>query len=103
VFRNGSGKSALLSALNGEMINISQNQNSFCRINGSLSLCPSIPWIQNATLKENILFNSSFNAHEFRKTIKVCALKQDLKALANKEHTEIGERGINLSGKLQYF
>ena len=55
-------------------------------------------WMQNASLKENILFGSQFNEKHYQDTLEACALVSDLKVLPGGDSTEIGERGINLSG-----
>ena len=56
------------------------------------------PFIQNATLKDNILFGSPFDAARYQHTLDMCALLPDLEVLPAGDSTEIGERGINLSG-----
>ena len=55
-------------------------------------------WIQNATLKDNILFGSKEESAKYWDTIKNCDLASDLDILPGKDMTEIGEKGINLSG-----
>ncbi len=56
------------------------------------------PWIQNATLRENILFGRPFDSLRYEETLSACALHADLAVLVAGDATEIGERGINLSG-----
>uniref|UniRef100_A0A3P9LP00 ATP-binding cassette, sub-family C (CFTR/MRP), member 2 n=1 Tax=Oryzias latipes TaxID=8090 RepID=A0A3P9LP00_ORYLA len=90
----GSGKSSLLSALLGEM----HCTKGFINIKGSLAFVPQQAWIQNATLRDNILFGSPHEEKRFQEVIQACALGPDLKLLAAGELTEIGEKGINLSG-----
>ena len=90
----GSGKSSLLSALLGEMHKFS-GQINLC---GRVAFVPQQPWIQNATLKSNILFGESLDESFYRKVINSCALKNDFKILPSGDSTEIGEKGINLSG-----
>jgi ABC-type protease/lipase transport system fused ATPase/permease subunit len=65
---------------------------------GAISYVPQIPWIRNATLRQNILFGQQDNEVRFREVIRACSLEHDLKVLPNGEETEIGEKGINLSG-----
>lgn len=55
-------------------------------------------WIQNTTLKENILFGTPFDQHRYEETLAACSLVEDLKVLQGGDSIEIGERGINLSG-----
>ncbi|XP_014741414.1 PREDICTED: canalicular multispecific organic anion transporter 1 isoform X1 [Sturnus vulgaris] len=90
----GSGKSSLVSAMLGEMENIKGHIN----IQGSLAYVPQQAWIQNATLKDNIIFGSELDEARYQKVIKACALLPDLELLPAGDQTEIGEKGINLSG-----
>ncbi len=90
----GSGKSSMLSALLGEMEKLSGN----VTISGSLAYVSQQAWIQNAKLKENILFGSKMDDNKYNKVIDNCALLSDLDILPAKDETEIGEKGINLSG-----
>ncbi|XP_055548416.1 multidrug resistance-associated protein 1-like [Wyeomyia smithii] len=90
----GTGKSSIISALLGEMEKISGSVNT----DGSIAYVPQQAWIQNATLKENILFGKRFDQKKYDKVIESCALKLDLDMLPGGDLTEIGEKGINLSG-----
>lgn len=54
--------------------------------------------MQNATIRDNILFGSEYNEEKFWETIEICELEADLDILPGGEMSEIGERGINLSG-----
>ncbi|KAJ3338280.1 hypothetical protein HDU83_008234 [Entophlyctis luteolus] len=92
----GSGKSSLLSALVGQLKPV--NPNAKVTFSGSVGLAAQVPWIMNASLKDNILFGLPFDKERYDRAIEVCALKRDLEVLAGGEQTEIGERGINLSG-----
>ena len=57
-----------------------------------------IPFIENATIRDNILFGLPFDAGRYRKVLSVCALEKDLAMLPDGELTDIGANGINLSG-----
>ncbi|CAI6345762.1 unnamed protein product [Macrosiphum euphorbiae] len=92
----GSGKSSLLSSLLGEMDKVSGRANT--KLGGSISYVPQQAWIQNKSLKDNVLFGQSFNDRAYNKVIDACALKTDLQMLPAGDDTEIGEKGINLSG-----
>ena len=65
---------------------------------GGTAYVPQQAWMQNATVKENILFGKVFNTNTYEKVIDACALRSDLKILPGGDQTEIGEKGINLSG-----
>lgn len=90
----GSGKSSLLAALVGEM----RRTNGIITLGGTVGFCPQVAWIQNATLKKNILFGKEFDQAKYDDVIMGCALEPDLEILPNGDETEIGERGVTLSG-----
>ena len=90
----GCGKSSLISALLGEMEKKSGSVNTY----GSLAFVPQQAWIQNSTLRDNILFGKSYNKELYERVIHACALSADLSMLPGGDQTEIGEKGINLSG-----
>ncbi|KAJ7753347.1 multidrug resistance-associated ABC transporter [Mycena maculata] len=90
----GSGKSSLLNALIGEMRRTTGN----VVFGGSVAYVSQSAWIMNATLRENIEFGRERDDAKFARVIHACALEQDLEMLPNGEATEIGEKGINLSG-----
>ncbi|KAF9961648.1 hypothetical protein BGZ70_008234 [Mortierella alpina] len=90
----GSGKSSLLNALVGEMRKTSGSM----EYGGTIGYCPQSAWIQNATVKDNILFGLPLDEARYKKVIKDCALERDIQILPDGDQTEIGERGINLSG-----
>ncbi|XP_045474208.1 multidrug resistance-associated protein 1 isoform X6 [Harmonia axyridis] len=90
----GSGKSSLISAFLGEMEKRSGHVNSV----GSVAYVAQQAWIQNATLRDNILFGKTFDKDLYEKVVEACALNADLAMLPAGDQTEIGEKGINLSG-----
>ncbi|KAL4216728.1 hypothetical protein ACF0H5_024451 [Mactra antiquata] len=90
----GSGKSSLISACLGEMETIATE----LTLKGSVAYVPQEAWIQNMTLRDNILFGKVYNERKYRKVIESCALLPDLQILAGGDQTEIGEKGINISG-----
>jgi len=67
-------------------------------INGELSYLIQQPWILNDTIKENILFGNGFDQTRYQESIHYSCLQSDLDILAKKDETEIGEKGVNLSG-----
>ncbi|XP_039991337.1 ATP-binding cassette sub-family C member 3 isoform X3 [Xiphias gladius] len=90
----GCGKSSLISALLGEMEKVEGEVS----IRGSVAYVPQQAWIQNATLRDNILFGKPYNEQKYRCVLEACALTPDLEVLPGGDMTEIGEKGINLSG-----
>ena len=65
---------------------------------GNIAYVPQQAWMQNATVKDNILFGKVYNKAKYEGVIDACALRSDLKILPGGDSTEIGEKGINLSG-----
>lgn len=90
----GSGKSALLNSVIGHMFPVSGE----VEVGGTFAYVPQTPWIQSATVQENILFGSSMNSQRYYKAVSSCQLTKDLETLAAGDQTEIGERGATLSG-----
>jgi ABC-type bacteriocin/lantibiotic exporter with double-glycine peptidase domain len=90
----GSGKSSLLAALLGQMVQCEGD----CKVLGSIGYVPQEAWLLNMSLRDNIIFGTPFDEKRYNETIRVCALKRDLSLMTNGDQTEIGERGINLSG-----
>jgi len=90
----GSGKSSLLAALAGDM----RKTNGNITMGATRAFCPQYAWIQNATVKENILFGKEMDDEWYNKVIDACALRPDLDMLPSGDLTEIGERGITVSG-----
>ncbi|XP_068007071.1 ATP-binding cassette sub-family C member 3 isoform X2 [Melanerpes formicivorus] len=90
----GCGKTSLVSALLGEM----EKLEGEVAVKGSVGYVPQQAWIQNATLKDNILFGQAPNEEKYQHVLEACALKPDLEVLPGGDQTEIGEKGINLSG-----
>ncbi|KAI5067251.1 hypothetical protein GOP47_0017779 [Adiantum capillus-veneris] len=90
----GAGKSSLLAALLGEMPKLTGS----VQVYGSTAYVPQTSWIQSGTVEENILFGMPMDRLRYQRTLKACALEQDLGLFEFGDQTEIGERGINLSG-----
>ena len=93
----GSGKSSLLYAMLSEMTPDPDAHPSIS-INGSIAFCSQKPWIMSGTVKENIMFFLPFEEEKFNKVIYYAGLEEDLKILGKGVETEIGEKGVNLSG-----
>ena len=93
----GSGKSSLIQAILNNMI-VLENNNTKIIVNGKISYVGQEAWIQNNTVQNNILFYQPYDAEKYKKILSLCELNQDLNSLAGGDLTEIGEKGVNLSG-----
>ncbi|KAG8882444.1 hypothetical protein FRB97_008260 [Tulasnella sp. 331] len=96
----GSGKTSLLMALLGEMHFKQEGIDSFFNLprQGGIAYCAQEPWVQNATIKDNILFGAVYDEERYKKVLSQCALERDLTLLDAGDATEVGEKGLTLSG-----
>ena len=94
----GGGKSSLLSALLGEIRRVKGR----VRVGGSTAYCPQQAWCQNASLKDNIVFgDAGKDDARYGACIEACALGPDISSFPGGDGTEVGERGVTLSGGQQ--
>uniref|UniRef100_A0A8C6LRY5 ATP-binding cassette, sub-family C (CFTR/MRP), member 10 n=1 Tax=Nothobranchius furzeri TaxID=105023 RepID=A0A8C6LRY5_NOTFU len=93
----GCGKSSLLAALTGELRRLSGVLYVANREAG-FGLVSQEPWIQHASVQDNILFGKDYDADFYQAVIEACALSDDLGVLPNGDQTEVGENGVTLSG-----
>ena len=91
----GCGKSSLLSGILGEMHKLNDGK---LIMNGTSAYVSQQAWIQNETVKENILFGKKYDEQFYNQVIQVCSLIVDFNIMPAGDTTEIGEKGINLSG-----
>ena len=91
----GNGKSSLLYGILGEMHKLN---NGKININGSRAYVAQQAWIQNATVKDNVLFGRAYDEKAYNHVLEACCLIPDLNIMPAGDQTEIGEKGINLSG-----
>ena len=107
----GSGKTSLLMALLGEMTFIEGSvylpgshsrellkPNPQTGLTESVAYCAQQAWLVNDTIKQNILFASSYDESRYKSVIAACALERDLEILDEGDSTLVGEKGITLSG-----
>lgn len=94
----GSGKSAFLELLLGEV----ENQGGSLSVaSGQIAHCSHSPWLQEATLRENILGITQWNEAWYQTVVDARALGADIQTLANGDATHVGARGSRLSGGQQ--
>lgn len=91
----GCGKSTLLRTVLGEV------RPKIGRISVStpyIGYCSQIPWLQNNTLKKNIIGPSDFDEAWYRRVVRVCNLEPDIAQMPDKDDTVLGSRGVVVSG-----
>ena len=94
----GSGKTCLLNAFINNLQVFSKIPSGNIKLSGKISFVSQSPWILNTTVEENILFFSPKDEEKYKKVISICQLEPDLLTLQKGDQTEIGEKGLNLSG-----
>lgn len=90
----GSGKSTLLTGIIGDVKTISGSISAA----GTTAYCAQTPWIQSASIRENILFGLPYMEERFTEVLRVCGLERDLAIFPDGDHTSVGEKGLSLSG-----
>lgn len=94
VGRVGAGKSSMLQAILGDLY----KSEGTVSVAGSVAYVAQVPWIMNASVKENILFGCRYDPQFYHATIRACALEDDFAVLPEGDMTQVGEKGIALSG-----
>lgn len=111
----GSGKSLLLAAILGEAevlggyIQVPKAPPSDQRFDSkataanwiiptAICFVSQTPWIENATIKNNVLFGLPYDAVRYEEVLQACALSQDLSLFDDGHETEVGAQGVTLSG-----
>ncbi|CAB4373887.1 unnamed protein product [Rhizophagus irregularis] len=109
----GSGKTLLLMSLLGEtnvisgrvycpkspadLVTYDLNPSNWI-LSNSVALVSQQAWLQNASIKSNIIFGLPYDEERYEAVIKMCSLEIDLEIFEDGDMTEIGEKGITLSG-----
>ncbi|KAJ9157202.1 ATP-dependent bile acid permease [Pleurostoma richardsiae] len=113
--KTGAGKSLLLAAILGEVKLLSgtvrvphpppEDSLQAEQIPGHEWIVPSLtsfvsqtPWIETGTVRDNIIFGLPFNEVRYRKALKACSLEKDVELLVDGDETEVGPKGVTLSG-----
>lgn len=91
---SGSGKTTLLLSILGET---TKETGDVTRPN-DVAFSSQTAWLQNASIKDNILFNSEYEKVRYDRLIEASCLEIDLAELEQGEDTQVGENGTALSG-----
>lgn len=92
----GSGKSALLNAVLGNLKRTS-GAVSMNDKNVGFGYVSQIPWLQRGTIRDNICWGAIFDESRYQAVINCCALREDLDKLGG-DNVGVGEGGRTLSG-----
>ncbi|KAI9166446.1 ATP-dependent bile acid permease [Paramyrothecium foliicola] len=91
----GSGKSSLLLAALNEM---ELYGGGLSKPSEPIGYAQQLPWLQNKTIRENILFHHPLDAERYRLVLHACALNPDLATFPAGDLTKLEEGGVGLSG-----
>lgn len=91
----GCGKSSLLKVLIGE---IALHMGVIEVPSQPIAYAAQTPWIQNLSIRDNIVGQNEFNAIWYNQVVSACALNEDLGALHAGDMALVGTGGCNLSG-----
>eukprot|EP00930_Biecheleria_cincta_P039308 TRINITY_DN27030_c0_g1_i1.p1 TRINITY_DN27030_c0_g1~~TRINITY_DN27030_c0_g1_i1.p1 ORF type:complete len:1533 (+),score=247.93 TRINITY_DN27030_c0_g1_i1:55-4653(+) len=94
----GSGKSALIQAILGELP--PDTDTGLAKISRPevVAYCPQVAHIAEGTLKDNVLFGQTLDKTRYEESLEAASLREDLKVLPGGDQVPIGARGISLSG-----
>lgn len=95
VGRVGCGKSSLLKAITGELV---PSAGSIEATTTSMAFCEQTPWLQNTTIRGNIVCDSALDEKWLATVIHACSLNQDIAMFPAGDATVVGSGGIALSG-----
>ena len=90
----GSGKSSLLMAILRELPTL----NGRVSVNGRIAYLSQMSWVFSGTIRDNILFGRSFEPNRYQEIVEVCCMQTDFHNFPQGDLTEIGHRGVSLSG-----
>lgn len=93
--RIGSGKSALLQSIMGELPIACGTVQQYYK---DFSSAPQEPWVMNGTVRENILMGCQYEQAWYNEVIDACALDTDLLHFSDGDMTIVGDRGVQCSG-----
>ncbi|KAJ7246793.1 hypothetical protein B0H12DRAFT_753891 [Mycena haematopus] len=96
----GAGKTSLLMALLGEMHFTPASPRSWYNLprGGGVAYAAQESWVLNETIRDNILFGSPYDEERYKKVLYQCALERDLELFEAGDASEVGEKGLTLSG-----
>ncbi|XP_055936124.1 ATP-binding cassette sub-family C member 4-like isoform X2 [Argiope bruennichi] len=90
----GCGKTSLLMSILGELPIVSGE----VKVRGKVAYASQEPWVFGGSVKQNVIFGSTFDENKYKTVLNVCALDKDIELFPYGDQTPVGERGVSLSG-----
>lgn len=108
----GSGKTTLILSLLGETVLLTgkvfmpsdRASRELCPVDPATGLsdtaayCAQTAWLIGATIRENIVFGSTWDESRYKAVVHACALERDFEIFDLGDETEVGEKGTTCSG-----
>lgn len=91
----GCGKSSLLRCILGE---IPLTSGTATATSEAVAYCDQTPWLQNTSIRNNIVAQSEYSPSWYKEVLHSCALDEDIVQLSAGDQTQVGTGGCNLSG-----
>ena len=96
----GSGKTTLMNGLLGELVSTyadtTNTDTGFQDL--PVAYCAQDAWLENASIKRNVIGTSSYDQKWFITVIQSCCLDADIASLPKGYNTMVGSNGVNISG-----
>eukprot|EP00730_Choanoeca_flexa_P003771 TRINITY_DN11495_c0_g1_i5.p1 TRINITY_DN11495_c0_g1~~TRINITY_DN11495_c0_g1_i5.p1 ORF type:complete len:925 (+),score=222.82 TRINITY_DN11495_c0_g1_i5:170-2776(+) len=90
----GAGKTSLLMAILGELLPSAGS----VTVEGTVGYSSQEAWIMSDTIRNNITFGSDYDEKWYQNVVDACQFTPDLALFDAGSETEVGERGLTLSG-----
>ncbi|KAF8767898.1 Multidrug resistance-associated protein 4 like [Argiope bruennichi] len=90
----GCGKTSLLMSILGELPIVSGE----VKVRGKVAYASQEPWVFGGSVKQNVIFGSTFDENKYKTVLNVCALDKDIELFPYGDQTPVGERGVVLNG-----
>ncbi|KAA3682525.1 ATP-binding cassette, subfamily C (CFTR/MRP), member 4 [Paragonimus westermani] len=87
-------QSSLLQAILGEL----PHTDGYLLRSSNVAYMPQLSWIFPGTLRDNILASLPYNKDRYTAVLRATTLDADLARLPHGDRTQVGERGVSLSG-----
>jgi len=69
-----------------------------CKVFGSIGYVSQVPWLFPGTIRENILLGLDYSEVWYQRVVEACALVTDFLLLSHGDGTQVGDKGVTLSG-----
>ncbi|CAL8092157.1 unnamed protein product [Calicophoron daubneyi] len=90
----GCGKSSLLQVVLGEL----PHYHGLITRSRNVYYMPQQPWIFPGTIRDNVLCSLPYDEARYQEVLSATTLNVDISFLPNGDYTQVGERGVSLSG-----